>query len=160
MYDVITVGSATVDAFVNTGSKLFRKSRFKNSVSVPFGTKIVIDSLKFHIGGGGTNAAVALSRLGFKVAYIGSVGLGTNSRRIINILKKEKVNTSFIQRSFGRTGFSVILDAYQHDRTVLTFKGNNNSLDFNKIDKTKLKTRWFYFSSMLSQSLETQKKTS
>ena len=158
MFDVVTVGSATVDAFVNTGSKLFKKSRFKQSVSVPFGSKIVIDDLKFHIGGGGTNTAVALSRLGFKTAYIGSVGLGTNSSRVLSLLKKEKVDTSFVQREEGRTGFSIILDAYGHDRTILTFKGNNDQLDFDKIDKSKLNTKWFYFSSLLNKSFETQKK--
>lgn len=158
MYDVITVGSATVDAFVNTGSKLFRTSKFKSAVSVPFGTKILIDNLKFDIGGGGTNTAVALSRLGLNTAYIGSIGCGTNSKRVINLLKKEKVGLSFIQRGEGRTGFSVILDAYNHDRTILTFKGNNDLLDFNKINKDNLKTKWFYFSSMLGKSLETQKK--
>ena len=86
MYDVITVGSATVDAFVNTGSKLFQKSPLKNYVKVPFGSKILIDQLKFEIGGGGTNTAVALSRLGLKTAYIGSIGLGNNSQRVINLL--------------------------------------------------------------------------
>ena len=158
MYDVITVGSATVDAFVNTGSKLFKKSKFKRCVSVPFGTKILINDVKFDIGGGGTNTAVALSRLGLNVAYIGAIGRGTNSRRVINLLQKENIDTSFIQNDFGRTGFSVILDAIGHDRTILTFKGNNDELNFNKINKTKLKTKWFYFSSMLEKSFETQKK--
>jgi len=158
MFDVITVGSATVDAFVNTGSKLFKKSKLKNSVKVPFGTKIVIEDLKFDIGGGGTNAAVALSRLGFKTAYLGSIGAGTNSQRVLKLLEKEKINTSLIQTGLGRTGFSVILDAYHHDRTILTFKGNNNNLSFNQIPKSNLKTKWFYFSSMLGKSFQTQKK--
>ena len=158
MYDVITVGSATVDAFTNTGSKLFQRSRFKKYVAVPFGTKIVINDLKFDIGGGGTNTAVALSRLGLKVSYIGAIGRGTNSKRVINLLQKENIDTSFIQNDFGRTGFSVILDAVGHDRTILTFKGNNDDLNFNKINKSKLKTKWFYFSSMLEKSFETQKR--
>ncbi len=158
MYDVITVGSATVDAFTNTGSKLFQRSRFKKYVAVPFGTKIVINDLKFDIGGGATNTAVALSRLGLKVSYIGAIGRGTNSKRVINLLQKENIDTSFIQNDFGRTGFSVILDAVGHDRTILTFKGNNDDLNFNKINKSKLKTKWFYFSSMLEKSFETQKR--
>ena len=158
MYDVITVGSAVVDTFVNTGNKLFRKTNLRRRISVPFGTKIVIDELRFDIGGGGTNTAVALSKLGFKTAYIGSVGSKTNSQRVINLLKKEKVDTSFIQSGKGRTGFSIILDATGHERTILTFKGNNNLLDFDKINKNKLKTKWFYFSSMLEKSFETQKK--
>jgi ribokinase len=156
LFDVITVGSATVDAFINTGSQLFRKTKTR-FVSVPFGSKILIDDLKFEIGGGGTNTAVAFSRLGLKTAYIGSVGCGNNSQRVINLLKKEKVDISFLQCGKGRTGFSVILDAKGHDRTILNFRGNNNDLDFNKIKKP-IKTRWLYFSAMLEKSFETQKK--
>ena len=156
MFDVITVGSATVDAFVNTGSQLFRKTKTKN-VSVPFGSKILIEDLKFDIGGGGTNTAVAFSRLGLKTGYIGSVGCGNNSQRVMKLLKKEKIDISLLQCGKGRTGFSVILDAKQHDRTILNFRGNNNDLDYNKIKKP-IKTKWFYFSAMLGKSFETQKK--
>ena len=155
MYDVITVGSATVDAFTNTGKKLFKKGK-KDYVQVPFGSKILIEQLKFDIGGGGTNTAVALSKLGLKISYIGSMGCGTNSQRIKTLLKKEKVDCSFIQSCNGRTGFSVILDAEGHDRTILVFKGNNDNLEFNQINKSKLKTKWFYFSAMLNKSLKTQ----
>ena len=158
MFDVITVGSVTVDAFINTGNKLFKKSFFKNYVSVPFGSKILIEDLKFEIGGGGTNTAVALRKLGLNVAYMGSIGIGTNSQRVTKLLEHEKIDTSLVQKEDGRTGFSVILDASGHDRTILTFKGNNDNLDFEKIDQSKLKTRWFYFSAMMNQSFETQKK--
>ncbi len=158
MFDVITVGSATVDAFVRTGNKLFGKAQHNNCVMVPFGSKILVDDLRFEIGGGGTNTAVALRRIGLKVAYLGSVGVGNNSSMVLNLLKKEKVDTSLVQSGGGRTGFSVILDASGHDRTILTFKGNNDQLDFDRIPKGRLKTKWFYFSAMLNKSFGTQKK--
>tara|TARA_Y100000310_G_C20697519_1_gene826765 strand:+ start:4562 stop:5521 length:960 start_codon:yes stop_codon:yes gene_type:complete len=155
MYDIITVGSATVDAFVNTENKLFIG---KKRVHVPFGSKILIKELKFDIGGGGTNSAVAFSRLGFRTGYIGKIGMGTNSQRIIALLKKENVNLSLISRENTRTGFSVILDAKGHDRTILAFKGSNDDLLYSDIIKSKLRTKWFYFSSMMGKSFETQKK--
>lgn len=158
MYDIITVGSATVDAFANTGSQLFKKTKIKGCFDIPFGTKIAIDELRFDIGGGGTNTAVAFARLGLKTAFIGSIGCGNNKKRVLEMLKKEKIDDSFVQCGKGRTGFSIILDAYGHDRTILTFRGNNSKLDFNKIDKSKLKTKWFYFSSMLGKSFSVQKK--
>jgi ribokinase len=158
VFDVVTVGSATVDAFVRTGNKLFGKAHRNNCVMVPFGSKILVDDLRFEIGGGGTNTAVALSRLGLKAAYLGSVGVGNNSSMVLGLLKKEKVDTSLVQSGEGRTGFSVILDASGHDRTILTFKGNNDKLDFSRIPKQRLKAKWFYFSAMLNKSFETQKK--
>jgi sugar/nucleoside kinase (ribokinase family) len=154
MYDVICVGSATVDAFVGTGNNLFQKP-CKNFCYVPFGSKILVEKLMFSTGGGGTNTAVGFSRQGFKVAYIGRVGLGTNSERIIRELEKEKVDTSLVIRKKGRTGFSVILDAKGHDRTILAFKGSNNEFRYSDISIKKLRTKWFYFSSMMEKAFQT-----
>ncbi len=160
MYDVITVGSATVDVFVRT--KFYELLHCKNKeevIAYPIGSKILIEELNVTVGGGGTNTAVALKRLGHKVAFIGKIGLGYNSRRVINNLKQEKVNTSLIVRSKKhRTGFSIILDSKKHDRTVLTFRGSNNDLKFNEVNLKKLKAKWFYFSSMMGASFRTLEK--
>ncbi len=150
MYDVITIGSATVDAFVDTENKLFKGKQ--GHVTVPFGSKILVDNLNFQVGGGGTNTAAGFSRLGLKTAYIGKIGLGTNSTRVMDTLKKEKISTGFVVRSKDRTGYSVILDAKCRDRVILVFKGGNDKLDFKEIDVKKLKTRWVYSSSMINKS--------
>lgn len=152
MFDVITVGSATVDVFAETDKKFIRG----NAYSFPIGTKLLVKSLNFDTGGGGTNTAVSLARLGNKVAFIGKIGKGMNSERIISQLKKEGVNTTLICRENARTGFSVILDAKGTDRTILVFKGSNNDLSINEIKKSKLKTKWFYFSSMMDKAFRTQ----
>ena len=86
----ITVGSATVDAFVNTGDKLFHRSRFRSCVKVPFGTKLIVDELNFDIGGGGTNTAVAFSRLGLKTGYVGKIGDDGDGDAIFKMLKTFK----------------------------------------------------------------------
>lgn len=152
MYDVITVGSATVDVFVETGSKLFKGKR--DFVKVPFGSKILVNELSSATGGGGTNTSVSLSRLGFKVGFLGKIGKGLSSQRILKELKKENVDC-LACRENARTGYSIILDAYGHDRTILTFKGSNNDLRFSEINKSKLKTKWFYFASMMKTSFKT-----
>jgi ribokinase len=160
MYDVITVGSATVDALVKTEfCEMIHNKRKEDCIAYPVGAKILIKELILTIGGGGTNTAVALSRLGHKTAFLGKIGIGENSRRIINKLKKEKVNTSLIIRSkTGRTGYSIVLDSKEHDRTILTFRGSNSNLRFNEIKLKKLNTKWFYFSSMTQQSFKTLEK--
>ena len=147
MFDVITVGSGTVDVFVETGSKLFKKAMVKKEhgcVLVPFGSKIVIDELRFNIGGGGTNTAVALQRLGLKTAWLGKIGSDENSENILKLLKKEKVSTKLVCSDDKGAGYSVILDAEGYDRTILTYKGSNNDLRFDDINIRKLKTRWLY----------------
>jgi len=158
MYDVITVGSSTVDVFARTKfSELIHKGK-ADLLAYPTGAKILVEELKFTTGGGATNTAVALSRLGHKVACISKMGCGANAEKTKKHLKREKVDTSLIVcAKNGRTGYSIILDSLKHDRTILAFKGSNNNLRFSEINKNKLKTKWFYFSTMIDQSFNTLK---
>jgi len=160
MYDVITVGSATVDALARTEFCEMTHDRHDDEcIAYPVGSKILMEELILTVGGGGTNTAVSLARLGHKVAFIGKIGSKYNSKRVIEELKKEKVNTSLVIRSkTGHTGYSIILDSKKHDRTILSFRGSNNDLGFNEIDFKKIKTKWFYFSSMIGKSFKTLEK--
>ena len=160
MYDIITIGSATVDTLVRTEFyEMIHDKKKKECIAYPVGSKILMKELLLTTGGGGTNTAVALARLGHKVAFLGKVGSKYNSSRVIMELKKEKVNTSLIVRSkTGRTGYSIVLDSKKHDRTILAFKGSNNDLSFREIKLKKLKTRWFYFSTMMGESFRTLEK--
>lgn len=153
MHDIITVGSATVDAFAETDRSCVKNKKYV----FPVGYKILVKNLYFDVGGGGTNTAVCFSRLGLKTAYLGKLGKGENSRRITNLLKEEKIDTSMVSRENSRTGFSVILDAKGHDRTILAYKGSNDDLEMKDINYEYLAAQWFYFSSMMGKSFDTQK---
>jgi len=161
MYDVITVGSATVDVFAKTRFseliKIIDPKGETDLLAFPSGTKILIDELAFTTGGGGTNTAVALSRLGHKVGFVGKLGEGTNSDFIYKSLKKEKIDLLCMQGK-GHSGYSVILDTLEHDRTILAYKGINDELKYKDIKHKKLKTKWFYFSAMLEESFHTLEK--
>ena len=161
MYDVITVGSATIDVFAKTRFseliKIIDPKGETDLLAFPSGSKILIDELEFTTGGGGTNTAVALSRLGHKVGFIGKLGTGTNSDFIYKNLKKEKIKL-LCEHGKGYAGYSVILDTLEHDRTILTYKGINDELRREDIPYKKLKTKWFYFSAMLEESFHTQEK--
>lgn len=163
MYDIITVGSSTVDVFAKTNfSELIKIIDSKGETDLlayPTGAKILIENLNFTTGGGATNAAVALSRLGHKVACISKTGCGANAEKVKKHLKRDKVDTSLIIcDKNGRTGYSIILDSLEHDRTILTFKGSNNDLKFSELNLNKLKTKWFYFSTMMDESFKTLEK--
>ncbi|MBL7055199.1 carbohydrate kinase family protein [Candidatus Woesearchaeota archaeon] len=157
MYDVITVGSNTVDVFAKTKFseliKIFKPEGETDLLAYPTGAKILVEELNFTTGGGGTNTAVALSRLGHKVAYLGKLGDDENANFIINYLKKEKIDL-IASRGKGCSGYSLILDSLEHDRTILAFKGLNDKFKFSEIQLKKLKTKWFYFSSMMNESFK------
>ena len=149
MFDIATFGSNVIDLFVNTN--LHEKGK---KMYYEIGSKLLIKDLKEDIGGGGTNTAVAFSRLGLKTAYIGKIGKDINGNKILKLLKKEKI--SFLGKRAGLTGISIILDSKEHDRTILTYKGVNNDLKFSEIQIPQ--TKWLYYSSLLGESFKTQLK--
>ena len=159
MYDVITVGSNTVDVFAKTDSELIEiktRASTEELLAYPLGTKILISGLEFMIGGGGTNTAVAFSRLGFKTAYLGKIGQDENGLKVFKLLKDE--NIDFIGTLGKIGGYSVILDSIEDDRTILTFKGCNDDLTFEEIKKSHLNAKWLYFASMTGKSFKMLKK--
>ncbi len=161
MYDVITVGSATYDVFAKTQFseliKIIDPKGETDLLAFPSGSKIIIDELQFTSGGGGTNTAVALARLGHSVGFVGKLGEGTNSAFIHRELAKEKIDL-LCAHGKGMAGYSIILDTIEHDRTILAYKGANDHLRFSEIPLRKIRAKWFYFSAMLSESFKTQEK--
>ena len=159
LYDIITIGSNTLDVFVRTDSELIEirnKQETEELLAYPLGTKILIKNLEFMIGGGGTNTAVAFSRLGLKTGYLGKIGKDESGLKIFKLLKNEKID--FLGTLGKISGYSIILDSIDDDRTILTYKGCNDNLSFNEVKLGKLQSKWLYFSSMTGKSLETIKK--
>ncbi len=150
-FDVVTFGSAVKDVFVVTD--LADRGKF---IAYPIGAKILIKELRYDIGGGGTNTAVAFSRLGLKTGFIGKVGKDGTGYEILDMLKRENVKFLGKMEKKGLTGFSIILDSQENDRTILTYKGINDTISMRDIKLRKLKTKWLYLSSLLGESLETQ----
>src|SRR3989344_1783140 len=152
MYDIITIGSATLDVLVKAKQEL-KHHQNHTDILYHLGDKVLIQDLEFSTGGGGTNTAVAFSRLGLKTGFVGVLGKDPNASTILDELKKEKVD--FLGNiKPGSTGYSVIL-AGEKDRTILVFKGVNNSLDLKDIRMQSLDCKWLYISSMLGKSYNT-----
>src|SRR3989338_2971813 len=100
MFDVIAVGSATVDVFARTNFseliKIFDSKGETDLVAYPVGAKLLLEELNFTTGGGATNAAVCLTNLGHKVACISKIGTGPSAEQVIRDLKKYRINTSML----------------------------------------------------------------
>ncbi len=156
-FDFITLGSATIDAFVYTDSeteviKIMHPHFDSELIAYPLGTKIIIKSLEFQVGGGGTNSAVALAKLGFNVGFYGTIGNDENGDQVLRLLKK--YNVKFIGKRRGKTGHSVILDSFVNDRTILTFKGANEFLNSN----LNIKTKAIYSAALTGKAFDAQLK--
>lgn len=160
MHDIITVGSATIDLFIKSDPdeseviSIKNKGKTQNILGFPLGSKILISDLIEETGGGGTNTAVSLSRLGLKTAFLGKVGSDDHGKKILSMLADE--NVEFLGHiEDGKSGFSVILDSVKDDRTIFTFKGVNDSLVITDVSTTQLAASWFYFSSMTGEAYRT-----
>ncbi|MBW2971797.1 carbohydrate kinase family protein [Candidatus Woesearchaeota archaeon] len=159
-YDIVSVGSATVDVFAKTESELIKIKTLKSEedlIAYPSGSKILITHLAFLFGGGGTNTAVSFSKLGLRTAFLGKVGRDDNGEKIMKHLKREKVD--FVGAvGHEMTAYSVVLDSIEEDRTILAFKGASNNLHFRELKCGSFNTKWFYFSSMVDESYKTLEK--
>lgn len=153
-FDVITIGGNTLDLFIKSGeSKIIsiRESDYSyDYLAFEYGKKVYIDSMPYLPGGGGNNTAVAFSRLGLKVAYLGCVGQDNEGRRVMMNLKAEGVRTDFVYRHpTQRTGMSVIINSFEGDRTVFSARGANEELCIEEDRAQELShTKWFYIPSL------------
>jgi len=150
MYDVITIGSATVDVFADIDPK------FKD---INLGDKVLIKDIEFQTGGGGINSAIGLSRMNIKTAFLGKLGHDHNAFKILHELKKEDIEVIKTSPSKKRTSYSVIISSKKEkDRVLFTYKGASDDLRYNEIKKSELNTNWIYMATMLKKSFKTAKK--
>jgi len=161
MFDVVCVGSATQDVFIKSDlSKLIRISDVlteREYLSYDYGAKVNVDHIEFLTGGGGTNTAVSFARLGMSAAFVGKVSKSDDAgAKVISELREEGVDARWAAYSNSQaTGFSVILVSYEGDRTALTFRGANDTLDETDFNWSLLgETRWLYMSGLSGRSAQ------
>ncbi|MBS3090914.1 carbohydrate kinase family protein [Candidatus Pacearchaeota archaeon] len=152
MYDIITIGSARVDVIVKTKGPIKKiENKKHHDIAHHLGEKLLIEDLLFTTSGGGTNSAIAFSRLGLKTAFVGCIANDMNGEFVAKELKKE--NVEFLGKvKQGQTGYSVIIPG-RNESTILRYKGVNNSLLFQDIHFP-LETKWLYISSLPEESFE------
>lgn len=150
MSDIITIGSATMDVFVECDDanivsvrKLDKKSEY---MSYPYGSKIEISDFASQVGGGGVNTAANFANLGFSTGVIFKVGDDIYSKGIFEYFKNKNVNlSSIIQDKKDSTGFSIILTSFEGDRTVLAHRGANAHIKKSEIDFDAIKNAKFLY---------------
>ncbi len=130
MTKIITIGSATMDVFVECDEanivSVFTKDHSSDFMSYPYGAKIDITTFSSKVGGGGINTACNFGHLGFDTSAIFKIGKDIYSDGILDFFKTQNVNLdNIIQKENTSTGFSIILVSFQGDRTVLAHRGAN-----------------------------------
>ncbi len=129
----LTLGSAVIDIIVTIAPERIEHMRMRNAEAsfllVEEGRKVDAESVTRHIGGGGVNTAVALSRLGFDTAALVKTGADRNAEDVIGRLEREHVSRDFLV-SDGElaTGSSVLLSSHERNAGIFTARGANTAL--------------------------------
>lgn len=154
MFEIITIGGATRDIiFCTEKGKIIKTSNplCQKLLGFEYGAKFVIKNAHFSFGGGAQNTAIAFSRLGLKTAAILKIGKDPRGKLILENLKKERVDTRFVQidPKFP-SGLSFIISGERaKDHLAFCFRGAN---DYLQITDHKLpiarQTKWIYLSSL------------
>lgn len=158
MYDVITIGSATIDAFVESDAADIVSVSTKHSstefMAFPYGAKVEIDSFRTAVGGGGLNAAANFANLGLKTSAIFKIGDDFQGKSIKHKVKLAGVDIeNIIETDKETSGFSIILLSFEGNRTVLAHRGTNGTVKESEINFEAIKnSKWLYIAPLNGQS--------
>jgi len=148
-FDVITLGTATLDVVMHVVASLHRVVKIIASGDMqcfPLGSKVEVQSSNMHIGpgGGATNAAVTFSRQGFKTACIAEVGKDIFGALIVEHMRKEKIQPFFSVNTQLPTALSMVVVHREGERTVFVHRGASANLSYSEIPFADIEAKWVY----------------
>lgn len=148
MYDFISIGSSLVDIFISSSD--LETSRDQKQQVLTYGEKLDLTDFHMFSGGGASNTAVSLARLGYKAAVISETGQDEFSNLIISDFEREGVSTQLlIREKLERTGGSVVLVTKDGNRVAMTYRGAASLLDPYDIPAFWLtQAKWVHLSSI------------
>lgn len=136
----LTIGSATIDVITTVDNKDIERMTMHNATSsfllLEEGCKVDVASVNCSVGGGATNTAVALTRLGYDSACLIRLGKDLEGDEILETLRAENIDTRLVIRNPELpTGKTIMVSSHVRNPTVFTSRGANSTLEENEIGK-------------------------
>ena len=122
MNNILVVGSANTDY-------LIQAERMPK-----LGETVTGSDFSVNAGGKGLNQAAAISKLGGKVTFIGSVGYDSNGELLLDTLKEYDVTFAGIKTEEAETG-TALVTVIDGDNFIILNSGANNFLTPDVIEK-------------------------
>lgn len=122
--ELLSIGDASIDVFVTPteSETLCRIDTKECFIALSYGDKIPVKNLEFSVGGNAANNAVGTKRMGIRSGSVLTLGDDDIGNRIVETLKKEQVDTTFvIQQPSTTSNYSTVIN-YSGERTILTYK--------------------------------------
>ena len=152
MQKVIVVGAAVVDVLLKSKAlKTIKGHQMPGGLAMceVVGGKLEAEESMVSSGGGGTNVAVGLRRLGEAVKMISRIGNDDLGEVMTKQLEKEGLDLSLLQKGNGKTGLSVVLVSTDGARSIVTYRGESGLIDSSKINWQEIiKADWIQVSSL------------
>ncbi len=164
MYDIISIGGGTFDLFVKAHDsqimKIKNQTGSTESLLLPYGGKQRIDEVHETLGGGAHNTSVAFARMGLKAAYCGLIGDDLWGKKILANLDAENVSAELLSITEDeKTSFSVILNSYEGERTVLNYVGANHLFTEEYFPLAKImQSKWIFLNHLSGEANRLVKK--
>lgn len=151
-FNVVTFGSAFVDVYLSSSEfKIVKSKDSPTGVAIcqVYGAKIKVKKMVMTTGGGATNVAVGLERLGLQTGCVCMVGSDDWGLFVRKELRKEGVSPLYIQETDeAPTSYSTMLVSEEGGRTALVYRGASSQLNWRQVAWDKLDGDWFYITSL------------
>jgi len=153
-YDFITIGGTTEDITLYTNEAKMIENRedvlAQKLMAFEYGAKLKIDKSYSTFGGGASNAAVCLSKLGFKVSTIVAIGDDNRGKSILDNFKNHKISVSLIKKIRNIvTGFTFFIVGRDKEHVGFSNRAANTKLSISSKDVKEMnKAEWVYLTSL------------
>ncbi len=145
MFDIISIGDATIDTFLimhDHDIEVKEINGGKKAV-ISWGDKLPVGEFYRTVAGNAANNAVGSARLGMKTAFYTVLAHDMGGREIVHKMEKERVSTRYIEKNDRHP---------TNASTVLSFKGERTIFVYHEHRKYKLPrfvpAAWVYLTSM------------
>ncbi|TDL87203.1 ribokinase [Vibrio vulnificus] len=125
MIKIAVVGSSSMDLVVTSAKRPIA------------GETVLGDSFITVPGGKGANQAVAAARLGAEVSMVGCVGDDVYGEIILENLKKNHVNTEYVEPVTGSASGTAHITLSEGDNSIIVVKGANDFITPEYVQKAK-----------------------
>jgi len=147
MLDVISIGSSTMDFYVETKFPAIPwDTPLGAALAIPFGEKFSCKSSLVTSGGNAVNSAITFKRQGLKVATAIKLGCDIPGEMVWSRLKDEGVKDKFVVWSDKKPTSRSVIMLQKGERSIITHQGSGSHLVPSDLNLNKMKAKWWYVS--------------
>jgi fructokinase len=121
MFDIISIGDATIDTFLFVKDIEVKNIDGKTKAVFNWGDKLPVDQLYKSVAGNAANNAVGSARLGLKTGFYTVLAHDVGGREIIHKMKKEGVSDRYIVTDDKHSTNASFVLSFDGERTIFVY---------------------------------------